>query len=105
MGEEYITRHEHNEFASRIDAENKRQNRRLDALDENVKQISKLTVSVEKMAVSTETMARELGRQGERLEALETAPAKRWNAALTAGIGTAIGAGITAVVALVVHAL
>lgn len=102
MGEEYITRQEHSEFAARLDAENKRQNKRLDELSENIKELHRLTVSVEKMSQSVENMAREMGKQNDRLSAIESAPSKRWNAALTAGIGTAIGAGITALAAFII---
>lgn len=97
--EDYITRPEHEEFCKRVEAEEKRQNRRLDLLEENVRQIGALTVSVEKMACSVETMANELGDQGKRLQALEEVPGKNWSA-LRAGIigavAAAIGCGIVA---------
>ena len=57
------------------------QNKRLDALEENVKQIQSLTISVEKMAVSIEQMTKELSKQGERLEAIEKEPAQKWKQA------------------------
>ena len=47
-----ITRAEHEEFRRRIEAEEHRQNRRLEELEETVRQIQALTISVEKMAVS-----------------------------------------------------
>lgn len=47
-----ITRAEHDEFAKRQDEENKRQNRRIDALEEMVREISSLTTSVAKLASS-----------------------------------------------------
>lgn len=47
-----ITRAEHEEFRKRLDAENARQNERLDELEETVHQINALTISVEKMAIS-----------------------------------------------------
>ena len=49
--EEYITRAEHKEFSERLDAENKRQNRRIDELDTAVKQIGELTTSDRKSVV------------------------------------------------------
>lgn len=61
MDGNYITRQEHEEFARRQDAENERQNRRIQLLEDNVRQINALTVSIEKMAVSMENML-EIGR-------------------------------------------
>lgn len=64
----YITREVHDEFARRIDEENTRQNRRLSALEENVKEIHGLTVSVERMAVNMENMLVAIERQGNLIE-------------------------------------
>ena len=66
-----ITRAEHEEFRRRIEEENKRQDRRLELLEHTVQQISDLTTSVEKLAVSMEGMLREQEKQGTRLETLE----------------------------------
>ena len=97
--EDYIIRPEHEEFCRRIEAEEKRQNKRLDLLEENVQKIADLTVSVEKMVCSMETMVKELEDQGKRLKALEEVPGKNWSA-LRAGIigavAAAIGCGIVA---------
>ena len=73
-----ITRAEHDEFAKRPDEENKRQNRRIDALEEMVREISSLTASVAKLASSMESMLKEQERQGERLEALEGRDGEMW---------------------------
>ncbi len=73
-----ITRAEHDEFAKRQDEENKRQNRRIDALEEMVREISSLTTSVAKLASSMESMLKEQERQGERLEALEGRDGEMW---------------------------
>lgn len=99
--EDYIMRTEHEEFAKRIEAEDHRQNRRIEALEENVRQIGALTVSVEKMASSMEIMAKELGTQGKRLEALEKVPAKNWSALKTGILGAvaaAVGCGLIAAI-------
>ena len=65
--DEYITRAEHAEFCARLDAENNRQNRRIEILEGTTKQISELTTSVQKLAMSVENMVKEQGRQGDRL--------------------------------------
>lgn len=88
---EYVTIDVHNEFAHRIEDENDRQNHRLNDLEATVKEISRLTVSVEKLAVSMSTMADELKRQGERLTAIEEKPAKRWDAVVSGIISGVIG--------------
>lgn len=87
--EDFITRTEHNEYAQRIDAENKRQNERLRLLEENVSHITALTASVEKLAVSMEHMAKEQEKQGTRLEALEGRDGEMWRK-VVAYIATAI---------------
>jgi len=100
----YVSRQEHNEFASRIDEENARQNRRLQLLEDNVRQINALTVSVEKMAVNMGNMLEEQKKQGKRLEALEKEPTESYKhikmAIITSVISTIVGALIGAVVVL-----
>ena len=94
---DYISRHEHEEFRRRIEAENDRQNKRIEILEEMTRQISDLTISVEKMAMGIEAMVEEQKQQGERLEILEKEPGKKWKdstrALLNAVLG-ALGAGV-----------
>ena len=100
----YVSRQEHNEFARRIDEENTRQNRRIQLLEDNVRQINALTVSVEKMAVNMGNMLEEQKKQGTRLEDLEKEPAESYKhikmAIITSVISTIVGALIGAVVVL-----
>lgn len=104
MDGNYITRQEHEEFARRQDAENERQNRRIQLLEDNVRQINALTVSIEKMAVSMENMLEEQKRQGERLEQLEKEPVETHRqiklAVLTSIFGAVAGAAIMAILSL-----
>lgn len=93
--EEFVTLEAHKEFAARIDAEDNRQNKRLERLEESMAMIQNLTVSVERMAVSIEGLAKEVGKQGERLTAIEEKPAKNWEKAVWA-IGSAFLTGIIA---------
>lgn len=90
-----ISRAEHDEFARRQDEENKRQNKRIDALEETVREIGSLTTSVAKLAASMESMLREQEKQGERLEALEGRDGEMWRRVtgyiITAVIGIVIG--------------
>ena len=49
--EEPITRAEYEEYQKRIEDEDHRQNKRIEQLEENTKQINALTVSIEKLAL------------------------------------------------------
>lgn len=92
---EYITREEHEAVISRIDAEDGRQNHRLDKLESAIENLSKLTVAVEKLAVNMDRMTREQEKISSRISAIEQEPADNWRKAvwviLTALIGAAIG--------------
>lgn len=69
----------HEEYARRMDDEHKRQNKRLTDLEKQVEDIGALTASVASLAKSVEQMAEAQEKQGNRLEALEQKPAKRWD--------------------------
>lgn len=90
-----ITRAEHEEFCKRIEEENKRQDKRIELLEGNTKQIGALTVSVEKLAQSTQMMVKEQEKQGRRLAELEGRDGEMWRKvigyAATAIIGIMIG--------------
>ena len=105
MAEEFITRQEHDEFSKRLEESNKRQDKRIELLEENVKQNAALTVSVEKLALNMENMLKEQKDQGERLKALEEIPAKKWNNAADKLIGAIMGAIGTALFAGIVYLL
>lgn len=92
MTEEFITVQVHNEFAKRIDEENTRQNHRLSELEQNFKVVQELVVSTKELAMSMETMAKELSRQGQCLKELEFRPAKRWDLVITSIITVVVGA-------------
>lgn len=90
-----ITREEHEEFRKRMEAEDNRQNRRIEILEKTTEQIQTLTTSVEKLAMNMESMVRQMGQQGERLEALESRDGEMWRKAIaylaTAVIGAVVG--------------
>lgn len=90
--DEPISRAEHEEFARRIDAQEKRQDRRLELLEENVREIGALTVSVQKLAQSLELMVKEQEQQGKRLQALESRDGEKWRK-LMGYIATALTSG------------
>ena len=88
---EYVGREEHNEFVKRIEEEENRQNKRIELLEEAVKQNTKLTLSVEKLANNMENMANEQKSQGERLEALEGRDGEKWRTVANFLLMTALG--------------
>ena len=91
--DEAITRAEHEEFSRRMDEWNGRQDKRLELLEENVREIGTLTASVEKLALSVQSMVKEQERQGKRLETLEGRDGAKWRK-LMGYIVSALVAGV-----------
>lgn len=93
--DETISRKEHEEFCKRMEEEHHRQNKRLELLEGSVKQIGSLATSVEKLALSLQSMVKEQEQQGRRLEVLENRDGEMWRKAVgylvTAVIGIVIG--------------
>ena len=79
-----ISRGEHEEFARRIADQERRQDKRLE--------IGDLTLSVQRLAQSLESMVEEQGRQGRRLQALEDRDGEKWRK-LMGYIATALTSG------------
>ena len=90
--DEPISRGEHEEFAKRIDTQEKRQDKRLEMLENTVREIGALTLSVQRLAQSLESMVEEQERQGRRLQALEDRDGEKWRK-LMGYIATAITSG------------
>lgn len=74
----YLTRGEHEEFRRGMETAHDEMNRRLDALEEMVKQIGELTTTVGKLATGIESMAREQKQQGKKLAELEGRDGEMW---------------------------
>lgn len=101
-----MSRDVHEEFAKRIEDEEKRQNKRIEELEKVTKEITSLTLSVEKMAMSTEAMAKELNSQGQRLKELEDVPGDNWTSMKSGvinAIAAAVGGGVVAMVLNFIH--
>lgn len=97
-----ILRAEHEEFARRMESENQRlkdedarQNKRLDLLEENVRRMSELATSVEKLATNMEGMVKIQEQQGNRLATLESRDGEMWRKVVgyiaTAVVGVVVG--------------
>ena len=90
-----ITRAEHEEFRRRLEEENKRQDARIGILEDSVQQIGALATSVEKLALSMQSMLKEQEKQGKRLEVLEGRDGEKWPKVMgyiaTAIVGVVLG--------------
>lgn len=97
-----VSRAEYEEFGKRMSSENQRlvdednrQNRRIEALEENVRQISTLTLAVERLATNMESMTKQMEKQWKRLDVLESRDGEMWRKVtgyiITAVIGITIG--------------
>lgn len=73
-----ITRGEHEEFRRRMEEDHGRTNKRLSILEETVKRIGELTVSIEKLATNMQNMTDVQKEQGQKLEALEARDGQMW---------------------------
>lgn len=101
MDGDYVSRHEHEEFRRSMESENKRleeendrQNHRLNALEETVKQVAAISTSVEKLALNMENMLKEQVSQGQRLATLENRDGEMWR--------KAVGYVVTTIISIVV---
>lgn len=94
MTDEPITRAEYEEYKKRLDEENKRQDKRIELLEESTKQINALAVSIEKLAQSVESMVKEQETQSKRLVSLENRDGEMWR--------KVVGYVATAVIGIVV---
>lgn len=91
--EDYILRGEFDANVKRIEDAEHRQDKRLELLEDSVREIGELTTSVAKIATNIETLTKELTRQGQRLEALEARDGETWRAVVRYAI-TAVIAGL-----------
>ena len=97
--EDYIPRKEHEEFCKRLDAENKRQDRRIELLEDSTREMGALATSVEKLATNMESMVKEQEKQGKRLEILEGRDGEKWRKVI-GHIGTTVLGIVIAYIAM-----
>lgn len=86
-----ITRIEHEEFCKRVEAEEHRQNKRLEILEEQTKQYIDLVLSVRELAQSVKQLAEIQKAQGEKLDELESRDGEMWRRVSGYVITTIIG--------------
>lgn len=90
-----ILRAEHEEFCKRMEEEHKRQNKRIDLLEQQTRQITDIALSIKELATSIKQMAETQKEQGEKLEKLESRDGEMWRKVtgyiITVIIGIVIG--------------
>ena len=92
MEQTFVTEREFDLSNQRIADENHRQNERINMLETNYTIVQQLAVQMERLATNMETMAKELTRQGTKLNELEMKPSKRWDLIVTSLITGVVGA-------------
>lgn len=99
--DEPITRAEYSADMKRIEAEEARQNKRLENLEDTTQRINDLVVSIKELSVNMSAMQTTLKALTDRLTAIEEEPAQNWKKAvwivLAALIGAAVGAGLRSI--------
>lgn len=98
-----LSRAEHEEFAKRMIAENKRledenarQNKRIERLEENMnqivlQQITTLTTTIEKLNLGVDNILKEQNEIGERVKKLEDKDGDMWRSAAKYALSAVIG--------------
>lgn len=86
-----ISRAEHEEFRRRLEEENRRQDKRIELLEDNMRELNQLTASVGKLASSVESMVKEQEKQGRRLETLEDRDGAMWRKIVVYGATALVG--------------
>lgn len=74
---------------NRLAEEDDRQNHRISALEESVREISNLATATQRLADNMENMLKVQEQQGKRLEQIESRDGEKWRKAM-AYVGTAI---------------
>lgn len=90
-----ITRAEHEEFCKRVEAEDRRQDKRLEILEEQTRQFIDLVLSVRELTQSVKQLAETQKVQGEKLDEIESRDGEMWRRVsgyvITSVIGLVVG--------------
>ena len=92
MSEGVISEKVFDQAMKRIDEGQSHQDMRIESLEKNYAIVHELALHMERLATNMESMAKELAKQGEKLNDLEAKPSKRWDLIVTTIITTIIGA-------------
>ncbi len=89
--DEYILRNEYEEYKKRQGEQDSRQNARIGELEETVKKINELTITVDRLANNMDGMLKQMERQSSRLDALEGRDGEMWRKVISYAITAAVG--------------
>lgn len=95
--DDFVSRGEYTADIKRIEAEETRQNRRIDKLEETVDRINDLAVSIKELAVNMSSMQGTLKTITERLTDIEEEPAENWRKSVWIIIAAILGAAVGAI--------
>lgn len=99
--DQYLKKEVHEIFAEKVDAENQRQNARIEKLESIVTQVNELTLSVKELAINMDGTLKQLALQSERLQTIEKRDGENWRKI----VGTAITVVVSAVLGFVLAQL
>lgn len=94
--DDFVTRAEHDADLKRIEAEDVRQNRRIDKLEDTVTKIGDLAISVRELAVNVSSMQESIRTMTERLTDIESEPAENWKKSVWIIVAAVLGAAVGA---------
>lgn len=98
MSDAFWTRHEQEQYSHRMEDEHGRQNKRIEILEENYKQLTDLTLSVREQTMMINAMSAELKKQNEKIDKITSTPADRSQRIKDKAIDTVVSVIVTALV-------
>ena len=90
MGE-YITREEHEEFRRNMENEHKRASKRIEAVEEETKQIYPLVTSIERLAVIVDNIEQNQQTYVEKVETLNNRDGNLWRSLVSSLVSALAG--------------
>lgn len=93
--EDFVLRAEYEERKRSVDAENTRQNRRIEKLEEMADRLTEIALSVKALAVTMEGMQKDLSKYGSQINDMEKQPADNWNKLILTLVTAIASAAVT----------
>ena len=98
--DDFVSRAEYDADLKRIEAEDSRQNRRIDKLEDTVTKIGDLAISVRELAVNVSSMQDSIRTMTERPADIEDEPAENWKKVVWLVIAACVGFGLHALLGI-----
>lgn len=97
--EDVVTRAEHEEFAKRVEAEDSRQNKRLEIVESSIAEIKSVQSDIKAINLNIERILETLKKEEDRLDTLESRDGNMWRTVVTYTITAIIAAVVGFVLA------